>query len=562
MAKVWTGIRKMTTEKKTEILDEWRWLLGRMKPIRGKLAVVTALGMAAAAMSVLSSVASRNLIDALVSRNAKALWVALFFLGSLTLGGTGLKLFSSRLNAKLQIRVQNGLRMELFGKMLRASWQELDQHSSGDLLSRLNSDMGVVANGTMGLVPGLLVAGIRLLGAMVILLYFDPVTALIAALGTPVTLLASHLLLKKMRKHDLMMKDLGMEMMSFQEDSLRNLTQIKAMGASDVYKNKMSDLHGAYAQGFLTYHGFRIRMSACLSALNLPVTGLCLCWGAYLLWVDGISYGALVMLLQLVGMLRGALSALGGQMQQAVTVLTSAGRIMAVERLPEENAEVPPDFSPDAAWEIRLDQVTCRYRTGEAVLENFDFAAKPGELVAVTGPSGVGKTTLLRLLLGLLSPTAGTARLIGPEGQEFPISPGTRGAFAYVPQGNSILAGSIGENLRIAAPEASDEALWAALETACAKEFVEQLPGGLNHPLHGGGKGLSEGQCQRLAIARGILRGAPILLLDESTSALDAQTEEKLLENLRHCDAVGTCVLVTHRDAAARRCCRRYEIRG
>ena len=181
-------------------------------------------------------------------------------------------------------------------------------------------------------------------------------------------------------------------------------------------------------------------------------------------------------------------------------------------------------------------------------------------MIAVIGPSGEGKTTLLRLLLGLVEPCEGQAVLAGSSGNRYPISAGTRNVFSYVPQGNSVFAGTIAENLRLTNPQASEEELVQALKTACAWEFVNQLPGGIHHTLGAGGRGISEGQAQRIAIARALLRKAPILLLDEATSGLDAATERQLLQNLQQDDVLRTCILVTHRPESARFCNRTYEI--
>ena len=178
----------------------------------------------------------------------------------------------------------------------------------------------------------------------------------------------------------------------------------------------------------------------------------------------------------------------------------------------------------------------------------------------MTGPSGEGKTTILRVLLGLIGPQQGTAELIGESGRRYAISAGTRSAFGYVPQGNSIFAGTIADNLRLTKPDATDAELETVLRIACAYEFVKELPGGLSYPVGSRGKGLSEGQAQRIAVARAILRQAPILLLDEATSALDEETERRMLQNLMESGMVWTCILVTHRPGSKRFCSRSYRI--
>lgn len=522
--------------------------------------MVGVLGLTAAAVKIASSVASKYLIDALVAHDLSMLLTAVIITAAMMLTGTGLQYLSSHLGAKLHIRAQQRLQGQLYGKILRTSWQSLDKHPGGDLLNRLNSDIGTVANGIIGLLPGLLLSGGRLLGIVGILLYIDPISAWVALLGTPATLLASRFLMKKLRTHDLTIKELGSKVMSFQEDALRHLTEIKTLNACGIYQERFDGLQKEYARASLGCHGFRIRMTACLSMLNLMVTAVCLCWGVYRLWTGSMTYGSLVLLVQMVSMLRGSLSSLISLFQQTVTVLTSVSRVAELLELPEEDRTVPPGFSPLDNLGISMRGIGFRYSSDAPILNEFDFSADPGELIGITGASGAGKTTLLRLLLGLMEPSSGNACLVDTDGTRYPITSGTREAFAYVPQGNSIFAGTVAENLRIASPKASDQDLRQALKTACALEFIDKLPGGLEYHLSSGGKDLSQGQCQRLAIARAILRSAPILLLDEATSGLDEATERQLLDNLRRSEWVRTCILVTHRQSVAERCNRVYII--
>lgn len=439
-----------------------------------------------------------------------------------------------------------------------ADWQAVMSHKSGDLLSRLSGDVQAVCEGLIGFVPGILTAAVKLLGAFCLMLFFDPVMAVIALAGAPVTLLLSKVLMRKLHKLDLTIKELNGQLMAFQEDSLRNLTGIKAFGAANAYEKEMTRLHEKYQDFYLSYADFRIAVSACLSLAAMAVTAACLAWGVYRLWMGAITYGSMVLFLQLASMLRSSFSTLVSLMQQSVSIGASAGRVMELEQLQKEDGEVPEGFREEKNLTILLDQVSFSYEIGKPVLDDFDFEVRPGELIAVTGESGAGKTTLLRLLLGLVKPQGGNAVLAGEKGR-YPITSGTRNAFAYVPQGSSIFAGTVAHNLRIVAENATDDELRAALETACAWEFVEQL-GGLDYELGSGGSGISEGQAQRLAIARALLCEAPILLLDEATSGLDAQTEAQLLKNLQNSERVKTCILVTHRETTAKICTRTYTI--
>lgn len=232
---------------------------------------------------------------------------------------------------------------------------------------------------------------------------------------------------------------------------------------------------------------------------------------------------------------------------------------MAVVLLPAESCgeALPQEELCRAA--VSIDHAAFTYQNGETVLKDACFSAMPGELVALTGPSGEGKTTMLRLLLGLIRPQLGTAELVCGD-NIYPLSAETRSAFAYVPQGNSMFAGTVRENLLLTNPTAGEQQLEQVLRTACAYDFVMGLPGGLDYVVGGRGKGLSEGQAQRLAIARALLRGAPILLLDEATSALDDATEHRLLQNLMDSGLVRTCIFVTHRPAATTICSRQFRV--
>ena len=310
----------------------------------------------------------------------------------------------------------------------------------------------------------------------------------------------------------------------------------------------------------MSFNSFQISMSSCMSLISMAVTSACFGWGVYQLWNGNITYGSMTMFLQLASTLRGSFQALVSLVQQVISITTSAGRIMAVEELPAENEEKPEGFQDEEELDIELKDVSFKYQNGDIILNPFHFSADSGEIIAITGPSGEGKTTLLRLLLGLVEPCQGQAVLKGKKGKIYRITAGTREAFAYVPQGNSVFAGTIAQNLQIVAPEASEQDMQQALKIACAWDFVRQFEDGLEHHLGAGGRGISEGQAQRLAIARALLRKAPILLLDEATSGLDVKTEQKLMKNLKESGWVRTCILVTHRPGSEEFCSRTYEI--
>ena len=552
--------KKFHRENPEQLKQEVSWLLARMRQYRKKILTVGLLGMVGTVMGLASSVASKYLIDAVTASNTDLLKQAAIIAIVMMLGSLILQGISSRVSASVHLHVKNEMQRLTYGRILRAGWEALEPYRSGDLLNRLTSDVNTVSDGIISFLPSLVISLIRFAGAMGILLYYDPVMALIALMGVPVTLGLSRILLGKMRRHNLEMKELTGEVMSFQEDSFRNLTSIKAFSVTDRFETEMRRLQGTYADAFLSYNAFQIGVSAFLSLVGMAVTGASFGWCIYQLWNGQITYGSMTLFLQLANTLRTAFSALISLAQQVISITTSAGRILAVEELPAEAQAVPEGLADEESLSIQIRQASFRYRNGDSVLESFDFTANNTDTIALIGPSGEGKTTLLRLLLGLVSPCTGTAELVGSSGRRYPISAGTRGVYAYVPQGNSVFAGTIAENLRLVKADATEEELVQVLKTACAWDFVGRFPDGIHHHLGAGGRGISEGQAQRLAIARALLRKAPILLLDEATSGLDPATERQLLENLRRCGQLHTCILVTHRPESARFCSRTYEI--
>ncbi len=540
---------------------ELKWLLTQAKKYWKKILLIGALGVLGTVLGLGSSIASKYAVDAVTGRDVRMLLLAGGVMAVMLLGNIILQSASSRVNARIHIQVSQKNQRRVYKRILQAGWEALEPYRSGDLLHRLSADVNIVSGGMIGFIPGAVTTVLRLIGALVIILYFDPMMAVLALLGVPATLVLSRVLMRLMRRHELRMKELNGELMSFQEDSFRNLTSIKAFFITDRFTRDMRDLQDEYADAYLDANATQIRISVTTGLLSALLVGLCFCWCVYRMWFGNMSFGDLTMFLQLMSVLRNAFSSLISMVRQSVSITTSAGRIMAVEELPAEDTQVPQDLMKEQELSVRLEQVSFSYQDGDTVLQQFDFYAADGDIIAITGPSGEGKTTLLRLLLGLVAPCSGSAVLAGKSGKSYPIVAGTRCAFAYVPQGNSVFAGTVADNLRLVNPDATDEELKQVLEVACAWEFVEQLPNGLDHMLGAGGRGISEGQAQRLAIARALLRRAPILLLDEATSAMDVAMEGRLLKNLKKSGLVHTCILVTHRPGSAEFCSRAYEIR-
>lgn len=542
-----------------EMFQEARWLWTYIRRYRWTIAVHILLGVCSILMGLGTSVASKFLIDAVTGSQIGKIGAAVAMMIGMLLSSIVLRSVVSYVGARLNIRVHDEVQAEVYQKILATDWQSLEQFKSGDLLNRLTSDVGTVASGVTTFVPGLISGLVQFFGALGIILYYDPVMAGIALLGIPIAVLGSRFLLNKMRQHSRRMKDISGNVMSFYEDSLTNLTSIKAFDITDDFNHRMEENQEKYRKEFLVYNLFSLRTSAVVSLLGMAISASCFGWGVYRLWTGVITFGSMTMFLQLANTLSSAFSTLVGMVSSAISISTSAGRVMELTRLPMEATETDCDFRKERDLTVQMQDAEFSYQGGQQVLHGINFTAGPGDLIALTGPSGEGKTTMLRVLLGLVQPQTGTA-VLQTSDAVVPLSAATRSAFAYVPQGNSMFAGTIAENLRLTSPDATDAELKAALELVCAWDFVQQLPGGMQYQVGGRGRGLSEGQAQRLAVARAILRNAPILLLDEATSALDEETEEKMLRNLMHSGKINTCIFVTHRSSTVRFCTRQYHV--
>ena len=553
-------IKQKIDSSKADFLSEIRWLWQYVYRYKGTILIHILLGVLGILMGLCSSVASKILIDAVTGYKAGKIGLAAALMIGMQLGNIAMKSMSSRVGSIINIRVQNEIQAEIYNRILITNWESLEQFRSGDLLNRLNSDAATIANGVTSFIPSLISSVVQFLGAFCIILFYDSVMALLALLGIPFSAILSRLLIHRMRDHSHAMKMIHSDVMCFEEDSFQNLTSIKAFGITDSFGEKMAAMQQTYRDTYLDYNRFSVRTSALMSLMGMVVSAACFGWAVFRLWSGVITYGVMTMFLQLASMLGAACSSLIGLFPTAISISTSAGRIMAIMQLPSETPVMDPGFQQEQAFSIRLENVDYSYQSGASILHAASLTADPGELVALTGSSGEGKTTILRIILGLLLPQQGTAELIGESGHHYILSAGTRTAFGYVPQGNSMFAGTIAENLRIIKPDATDAELVAVLQVACAYEFVRELPGGLYYTIGGHGKGLSEGQAQRIAVARALLRRAPILLLDEATSALDQKTEQQMLQNLMESGMVRTCILVTHRSGSKRFCSKSYCI--
>ena len=546
-----------------EMWNETKWLYSYAAKYKWLIVIYIVIGLFATGLALAASLVTKNLINEVLGGKISAAAVALYvFLG---LSGIAVSALNRRLSAKISLRVNNEIRADVFGKFISTTWEEVSAFHSGDLLNRINGDVSTVADSVIGWIPSVTIKSAQFIGAIAIICYYDAAMALLSLISIPAAALISSLLLRKMRSYGTKIREAGSELMSFFEESLQNIQTVKAFGLSQSLDGRLAQLQKIYYDTSLEYNALSVKVTSGMSVLGLFVSYLCMGWCIFRLFTGAIDIGTMVLFIQLSSYLSSSISSLISSVPTVISATVSAGRIISVLNLPREEedeslaAREIADFGE--APEIEFRDVSFGYKNGGKVFSEVNLTVAPGEFAAFVGPSGGGKTTLLRLLLGLVKPQSGKATL-SAKGKTTEISSVTRRIFTYVPQEKAMFSGTVAEMLRLFSPEATDEEINAALKAACAYDFVAALPEGINTPLGERGAGFSEGQNQRLAIARAVLRKAPVLLLDEATSALDLETERRVLENITAMCRGKTLIVMTHRESVLPLCDSVYRISG
>ncbi len=549
-----------------EMWKEAKWMLPYVKRYWKYILFYIILGAAGTGMGLAGSIASKYLIDAVTGYNSPGIVFIIIIIISMALGNIVVNAVSGRISAVIELKVNNEIRADIYEKIMYTDWEAISGYHSGDLLNRFGTDVSAIADSVIGWIPSLFTRTLQFIGSLAIILYYDVSMAVIALISAPLTLIMSRFLMTRMREYSKNVRKISSDMMSFNEESFQNIQIIKCFDLIKSFQNKFKKIQNSYTTISMDYNKFTIYTSSLMSVVGLGVSYATFGWGVYRLWGGHITFGTMTLFIQLSGYLSGSFSALIGMVPAAIQATTAAGRIMEIADLPSENEKVSSNRISlshrikNHNISVKLSHIDYGYSDRDLVLKDINFQTKPREIVAVIGPSGEGKTTLMRILLGMIRPMCGEAKIIDSYGVEESISDTTRRFFSYVPQENTMFSGTIADNLRLIQTDASEEQLIAALKAACAYDFVFELAEGLNTIIKERGGGFSEGQIQRLSIARAILRDAPILLLDEATSALDVETELCVLQGIMAYGKTHACILTTHRKSVLTMCDRVYCI--
>ena len=554
------------------------WIYSYVRMYWKEIVFYTGTGLLGTIIGLVSSLLSKDLVDLITGHQASRLVMTFVWYIAFSAGNICVTQLLNYLSNMISLKVDQEMKADIFQKMLTTRLEPLMAYHTGDLLTRWSSDVSVISSGVLNWIPNLIIYTAKFITSFAVVFYYDVTFALLALIGIPVSIVMSKTLLSKMQANNKQSAAMNAKMSGFHQETFSNIQAIKAFDLIPLYVCRLQELQKDYFSMKKKFQKLSAMTSIMMSFVGIVVSYSCYALGIYRVFTGAITYGTMTLFLSLSGSLTSTLNALIAMVPTAVSITTSAGRLMDILDMPHEDfserkqAEVFYKKNKRAGIGVCMENVSYAYHTGKRVLTDVDFWAEPGQLTGLVGASGGGKTTMLRLLLSLLEPQQGTMKLYagdaGHDGnsqfqkdsQTFPLSPATRQLYAYVPQGNAMFSGTIADNMRSVKPDATDKEIIDCLKKACAWEFIGQLPDTIYEKIGERGNNFSEGQAQRLSIARALLKNAPVLLLDEATSALDIETEKQVLKNIMEDSLPRTCIVTTHRPTALKLCKNVYAI--
>lgn len=526
------------------------WLWHAWRGNHRQAVLNAAIGLLSVAVSLMQVSAVKHAIDTASGVETGSVYWAVAVMALLIMAGFALDIAAVWVRNILGVRAQNRMQQALLDRILRSQWSGKERHHSGDVLNRLEFDVVSVVNFLTETMPSTLSVVALFVGAFGILFSMDSTLALITVAIIPVFVLLSKLYVRHMRHLTRSVRDSDSRVQSVLQETIQHRMLIKSLENDALMVDRLEATQGELRRNVRRRTAFSVFSNIVLRlgfAIGYLIAFL---WAALRMSAGTLSFGGMTAFLQLVNKIQSPARSLTKLVPAFVSVFTAAERLMELEDDPLEEQGEPQRM--EAPCGIRLDDVSFRYADGDSdVVSHLSFDFTPSTCTAVLGPTGTGKTTLIRMILALLQPTAGHISIYDAHDSRR-LSPLTRCNFVYVPQGNTLMSGTIRDNLRMGRIDTTDEQMLEALDMSCAG-FVRSLPLGLDTQCAEQGGGLSEGQAQRIAIARALLRDRPVMIFDEATSALDPDTERQLLANILAGNHK-TVIFITHRPAVVDYC--------
>ena len=535
-----------------EFFIKIKWILSHAKPVIPFLIFTTVISSASSLISVYNTLISKSLIDNAIGGNTSQVIKYLIIMISITLGMMLLNPITSLLSTHASTKLNQNIQNKMFEHIEYSSWLEQSKFHSVSLLTRITSDVATISSTLLSTIPNIISILVTLLASFSTLIYLAPSIAIIAIFIGPFLVLVSRYFSKKLKDLYKKAQEEDVKYRAFIQESVQNIMIVKTFCMEKINMDRLIQIQN---------NKYNIAMkNTKLSAMTGLAMSLCsnlayftiFCWGALNISTGVTTYGTFTAMLQLYGKVQSPFSSLASMFPGLISTIAAAERLMELEEIPLEKSsekEVIDFINP----EITFEDVSFEYKKGIKIINDINLTIPYGETIAFVGPSGEGKTTLIRLILALINPSSGKVYL-KENNKKDSFNRDYRNLISYVPQGNTLFSGTIEDNLRYGNFEATEEEIYEALKNACALDFVNELENGIETVISEKATGISEGQAQRLAIARSFLRKKPILILDEATSALDPETEVSVLKSVKSLPHKPTCIIITHRPSALNIC--------
>ncbi|MBE7014104.1 MAG: ABC transporter ATP-binding protein [Ruminococcaceae bacterium] len=533
-------------------LSSLKWIYSNSKKTLPYLILLTVISAFMSLCLVALTYLGKQIVDIATGAYHGAFWDKIILLAFFIILELILQVVYSRLNIKLSGKMEMSIKTSVFNRLLKKDISDIYKYHTGELLNRLTGDVVVVTTAFTSIVPVVVSLITKLIGAFSMLFWLDPSFALIYLIFGPVFILVTQIYSRKMKSLHKKCQESDGKVKSYIQEALSNILVIKA------FKNEEAIANETYNLQKINFN-FKIKRNTISIIANILVYiaftfgyYLALGWGAYKLSFGYITVGTLTAMLQLVSQVQTPFRGISSIIPQFYHAIASTERIIEIENLKEDMEGYDDQYLSDIYSDMKsivFSDVSFKYDDRNVVVNNFSYTILKGDFIAIRGISGIGKSTLLKLLLGVIKPDSGEIYIELNNNKKIKIDEKTRGLFSYVPQGNMILSGSIRDNIKFFKKDVSDDLIFEACKIARIYDFIKELPDGLSTIIGEKGVGLSEGQIQRVAIARALICDSPLLLLDESTSALDEQTEKEFLESIKNIKT-RTCLIVSHKQAA------------
>lgn len=528
-----------------------KWIVGNVKKEIPMLVLLVVGNALFAVLGVLTALFSKNIIDSAQNTDRNGLVHYGIILLAVFIAQMALRMLCKSLEVKIQGRIEMKIKTDLFSAILKKDYMKITQIHSGNLMTRLTSDVSVIAEGVTTILPSVVSMATRLICAFAVLITLDKLFALILASAAIVLFVFTRLFRGKMKSLHKLVQESDGKVRSFMQEAIESMLVIKIFDVEEKIRAQSKEVQNENYDAKIVRNRWSIFANIGFSMAFSFGYLFAIIWSGFRLLNGSISFGTLTAIIQLVNQVQTPVTGLSGILPKYYSMLASADRVIEIENMPESEALNSSSVDTKQVYNelesIEFKNVSFSYDR-DTVIENSSFSIKKGDFVVISGISGIGKSTLFKLMVGVLPPKSGEV-FISSGNKKLSVDKYMRPLFAYVPQGNMLMSGTIRDNIKFVNDFASDEEVLAAAKISCAFDFISALPQGLDTVLYENGRGLSEGQIQRLAVARAVLSCAPVMLLDEATSALDEATEMQMLKNIKSLNNK-TCIIISHKQAA------------